>query len=1388
MLVNSPSDFDYLEIRLGSPDRIRYWSYGEVEKPETINYRTFKPERKGLFCERIFGPVKDWECSCGKYRRVRYRGIVCERCGVEVTHSKVRRERMGHIELAAPVSHIWFLKGIPSYMGLVLDMSSRQLEEVIYYDSYVVTQVGPELNNVLSVKQILSIPEYLELKEKYKDFFQADSGASAIRDLLKSIDLNKLAKELREQLGEVKGQKRVKVTKRLRIADALAKSGNRPEWMVLEVLPVMPPDLRPMVQLEGGRFATSDLNDLYRRVVNRNNRLKRLIDIGAPEMIVRNEKRMLQESVDVLISNGKRGKSITGANGRPLKSLGNIIEGKQGRFRQNLLGKRVDYSGRSVIVVGPKLKFYQCGLPKEMALELFKPFVIRRLVEDGHVTNVKSAKKKIEKRDVVVWDALEEVIKGKAVLLNRAPTLHRLGIQAFEPVLVEGSAIQIHPLVCTAFNADFDGDQMAVHVPLSFEAQAESRFLIMSKNNILSPSNGRPIITPSQDMVLGCYYLTVENPGALKGKGKYFADIDEVLRALESKCVDLQSEIVIRIDKDKIKTTVGRLIFNKAILDVLEEHGLDKYPYINEAVSKKVLGELLFKFYMSYGNEVASVLADRIKALGFKYATLSGISISIDDLHVPEEKSKIIKRTEKEIAKLSKLEEVGAITERERVLRSHDLWREAITKISEEMIKAFGSLNNVLMMANSGARGNMDQVRQLAGIRGLMSDSQGRVVNVPIKANFKEGLSLTEYFISSYGARKGLVDTALRTADSGYLTRRLVDVAQDVMITEEDCGDKEGLEIQSIKDGINIVVPLAELIEGRVALETIKHPNTKKVIVKKEEIISEDIAKQLQENGIDAVKTRNIYKCKAKRGLCQKCYGVDLATGAMINLGEAVGIIAAQSIGEPGTQLTMRTFHTGGVDLRRAAKIEIKSKHKGDLKFEKDLKAKRIFDAEEGYIWIATSEGSLDVLDSNNKKTYLIPFGSTIYAKSGAKVKKNDLLATYDPTYEYIVSENKGIVKYIGLNAKERTNDDGKVVEVFSENDGEIFVYDKKEEKVFEVEKIVAEKYKEGDLVKANDEFLKEVHLERDVIISKIELSEKAKGKSKKEDLCRLYFCPGESHLILSGAIFYVKEGEVVDKGDILVKERAGEGEGSKTRDIVQGLPRVEELVEARKPKESAILSDLTGVVSMYERDNIKYISVVDKDKNKKEYKIPANRRLRISGKRVEKGQSLTDGILNPHSVLHTKGVYAVQSYLGEEVQKVYCSQGVRINSKHIEVIVKQMTKKVLIIEMGDSVFLPNELIDVKLFEKVNRALVQENKKLAVGERVLMGITRASLNTDSFISAASFQETARVLSDAAIRGKTDEMYGLKENVIIGKLIPAGTGLADYARVSVKEKV
>ncbi len=1386
MLVNTPSDFDFLQIGLASPDRIRFWSYGEVEKPETINYRTFKPERKGLFCEKIFGPVKDWECSCGKYRRVRYRGIVCERCGVEVTHSKVRRERMGHLELAAPVSHIWFLKGIPSYMGLLLDMSSRQLEEVIYYDSYIVTEVTNALHGALELKQVLSQNEYIAAKEKFGEQFKGEMGASAIRKILTDLDLKKLTIELREEMKISKGQKKLKITKRLRIVEALDKSGNQPQWMILDVIPIMPPDLRPMVQLEGGRFATSDLNDLYRRVVNRNNRLKRLMDIGAPDMIVRNEKRMLQEAVDVLISNGKRGRSVTGANGRPLKSLGNIIEGKQGRFRQNLLGKRVDYSARSVIVVGPHLKFNQCGLPKEMALELFKPFVIRKLVEHGVVSNVKSAKKKIEKRDIVVWDILESVIKGQLVLLNRAPTLHRLGIQAFEPKLVEGSAIQVHPLVCTAFNADFDGDQMAVHVPLSLEAQTECRLLIMSTNNILSPSSGRPIITPSQDMTLGCYFLTVDDPELEFGRGKIFSDMDEAWRAWESKIIGYQSQITVRIEKERIETTMGRIIFNRAIWDVLETFNIPREPFINHIVGKKGLSDLIYKWFIKYGNEVTASLADQLKRIGFKYSTLSGISISVDDLKIPKNKTTIVENATKEVEKLAQAQNGGRMNRQEIQLRSNDIWREATQQISSELESELGRLNNLYIMANSGARGNMDQVRQLAGMRGLMSDAQGRTVNIPIKSNFKEGLSLTEYFISSYGARKGLVDTALRTADSGYLTRRLVDVAQDVMVTTEDCGSTNGIELTAIADGFDTVVTLAEMLEGRFSLDAIINPATKKVIVEAGELITEETALEIEDSsGKEGVNVRSIYKCNAERGICQKCFGVDLSSGRVINIGEAVGIIAAQSIGEPGTQLTMRTFHTGGVDLRKASKVEIRAKISGKIEVPEGLEMSRLTNEDGEAIWVTTKEGLITLTDKTKVNTYRVPQGSTVIAKSGKEISKGDLIAEYDPTYEYVVSESEGLVKFMEGAFKERKDSKGKVIEVFAEKDGEVFVYDPANIIKIIAPKTVVDQYKKGDRIHVSSDIGSAAGLKKGGILMALKATgENGKGKASKDALYELEVATGEAYPILSGARLYVKD--KVRKGEVIARERIGGADASKTKDIVQGLPRVEELFEARRPKDAAILSEIDGIVDISDADGYRVVTVIGEGGIKKDSKVAYGIRLKVfSGKEVKKGDQLTDGVVSPHDILLTKDVAATQTYLSEEVQRVYRSQGVQINSKHIEVIVRQMTRKVNVTSMGDSEFLPGDLVDMRTFERNNTALHEAGKEIAEGERVLLGITRSSLSTESFVSASSFQQTASVLTRAAIEGQIDPMYGLKENVIIGKLIPAGTGFPYYSRVGLE---
>ena len=1366
MFVNDPREFDFLEIGLASPDRIRFWSYGEIEKPETINYRTFKPERKGLFCEKIFGPVKDWECSCGKYRRIRYRGIVCERCGVEVTHSKVRRERMGHIELAAPVTHIWFLKGIPGYLGIILDISSRHLEEVIYYDSYIITKVDDELAGQFAVGDLLSTLDYYELKEKHGTKLIAKIGAEAIKQLLSDLNISQLVRQLREDLGTSKGQKRLKLVKRLRILESIEKSGNLPEWMVLDAIPVMPPDLRPMVQLEGGRFATSDLNDLYRRVVNRNNRLKRLMDIGAPEMIIRNEKRMLQEAVDVLISNGKRGRAVTGSNGRPLKSLGNIIEGKQGRFRQNLLGKRVDYSARSVIVVGPHLDFNQCGLPKEMALELFKPFIIRKLVADGIALNVKNAKRKIEKKQVIVWSILEKVIKGKLVLLNRAPTLHRLGIQAFEPILVEGSAIQIHPLVCTAFNADFDGDQMAVHLPLSVEAQVECKMLIESTNNILSPSSGEPISTPTQDMILGLYYLTVDNK-ELKDEKRIYSDIEEALRALENGIIKFQSIIYLKINGKVTKTTPGRLIFNEAINEVLRGLNMPEFAYVNYVVGKKDISNLIYDIFIQYGNKVTSSVLNSLKRIGFKYSTLSGLSISIDDLTIPNTKPEIIKKALSEVEKLTDSEKKGIISVQDMKQRSSEVWRTTTQTVANHLQGAMGELNNVYIMAHSGARGNMDQVRQLAGMRGLMSDSQGRTIDIPIRSNFKEGLTLTEYFISAYGARKGLVDTALRTADSGYLTRRLVDVAQDIMIVEEDCGTKEGIRYTALKSGITTMIPLSNIVEGRYSLEDVKSLSTNKVLIKKDELITKEKARLLDKENIESVLCRSIHKCKSEKGICKLCYGIDLSTSKPISVGEAAGIIAAQSIGEPGTQLTMRTFHTGGVDLRKASIISITSPIDGKLSFPKSLKPIKVNDVDDSY-WIVSDETNFEITKKDSTMKITVPQGSRLKVKDNSNLIKGDAIVEYDPNDSYIISEDAGTVYYDESKVskiKESKNT------VYTANEsGLLFIYKKDTISKIPVSKVNSEKYSVYSTVIPSS--ITDSEINTSSIILNIE---KNKDSKKKSDEYLLVVSPCCAYPFDRNSLIFVDNDVLVNKNQSIIYNRLSSN-SDKTQDIVQGLPKVEELFEARKPKEASTLSEYDGIVEILDNNLYWSVLITTDDNVVKEYKFPKTSVLIVhSGKRVSKGDKLSHGPINPHELIKTKGLDVTRQYLSDEVQRVYCSQGVRINKKHIEVIVRQMTSKVVISEMGDTTFLINEMISKVLLDSVNSAL-PENSAPAVATPVLLGITRASLNTDSFVSASSFQQTASVLTKAAIEGQKDSMTGLKENVIIGKRIPAGTGI------------
>ncbi|KXZ38974.1 DNA-directed RNA polymerase subunit beta' [Alkalithermobacter thermoalcaliphilus JW-YL-7 = DSM 7308] len=1154
------NNFESIKIGLASPEKIRQWSKGEVKKPETINYRTLKPEKDGLFCERIFGPTKDWECNCGKYRRVRYKGVVCDRCGVEVTKSKVRRERMGHIELAAPVSHIWYFKGIPSRMGLILDMSPRSLEKVLYFASYIVIDPG---DTGLSERQLLTEKEYREAIEKYGNTFKAGMGAEAIKEILSKLDLDELSKELKAKLKDSTGQKKIRTIRRLEVVEAFRQSNNRPEWMILDVIPVIPPDLRPMVQLDGGRFATSDLNDLYRRVINRNNRLKRLLELSAPDIIVRNEKRMLQEAVDALIDNGRRGRPVTGPGNRPLKSLSDMLKGKQGRFRQNLLGKRVDYSGRSVIVVGPELKFYQCGLPKKMALELFKPFVMNKLVEQGYVHNIKSAKRMVEKLKPEVWGVLEEVIKGHPVLLNRAPTLHRLGIQAFEPVLVEGKAIKLHPLVCTAYNADFDGDQMAVHVPLSVEAQAEARFLMLSTNNILAPKDGSSITTPTQDMILGSYYLTIDIPGE-KGEGSVFKDYNEMLLAYQNGSVGLHAKVKVRRkltpdDKGQlVESTVGRFIFNENIPQDLGyvDRTKDKYSLeIDFLVDKKQLGKIIDRCFRKHGNTVTAEMLDNIKELGFKFSTKGAITISVSDMEIPKEKQELIAQAEEKVEKYERAFRRGLISDDERYEKVIQIWTETTESVTEALMSGLGRLNNVFIMAHSGARGSKNQIRQLGGMRGLMANAAGKTVEIPVKSNFREGLSVLEYFISSHGARKGLADTALRTADSGYLTRRLVDVSQDVIVREVDCGTKESLVVSAFKDGNEVIEELSERIVGRYTLDEIVDPNTKEVIVEADKMITEEDAEKIIAAGLEKVRIRTVLNCKTAHGVCSKCYGRNLATGKEVNIGEAVGIIAAQSIGEPGTQLTMRTFHTGGV----------------------------------------------------------------------------------------------------------------------------------------------------------------------------------AGG------------------------------------------------------DITQGLPRVEELFEARKPKGLAVITEISGKVSVDETGRRKEVIVTQENGESITYTIPYGSRLKVrDGMYVEAGDPLTEGSINPHDILNVKGVLGVQDYIVKEVQRVYRMQGVDINDKHIEVIVRQMLSKVKIEESGDTLLLPGSLVDILEFNKENEKAIKEGGKPAVAKRVLLGITKASLATESFLSAASFQETTRVLTEAAIKGKEDELIGLKENVIIGKLIPAGTGMRRYKNIAVEK--
>jgi DNA-directed RNA polymerase subunit beta' len=1335
----TPISYNAIRISIASPEKIESWSHGEVKKPETINYRTFKPEKDGLFCAKIFGPTKDYECNCGKYKRMKHRGIVCEKCGVEVIQSKVRRERMGHIRLATPVAHIWFLKSIPSKIGILSDMTLRELERILYFEAYLVLD-GKK--TPLKKNEILSEDRYREAKEKYGEDFSAAQGAEAIRELLRNTNVKELSQKLRTEMKETTSEaKKKRLAKRLKIIESFLESGNKPEWMILEVVPVIPPDLRPLVPLDGGRFATSDLNDLYRRVINRNNRLKRLLELNAPEIIIRNEKRMLQEAVDALFDNGKRGRTILGANKKPLKSLSDMLRGKQGRFRQNLLGKRVDYSGRSVIVVGPELKLHQCGLPKKMALELFKPFIYHRLEEKGLVTTIKSAKKMLEKERPEVWDVLDEVIREHPVLLNRAPTLHRLGIQAFEPVLIEGKAIQLHPLVCAAFNADFDGDQMAVHVPLSVEAQSEARILMMSTNNILSPANGKPIIIPTQDIVLGIYYMTRERP-YVKGEGKVFSSPEEVRIAYDANEIDLHARIKVRLDGELVETTVGRILLKEILPEEIP------FRLINKVMKKSELANLIDYCYRYGGDKKTVLLSDRLKGLGYYYATLAGISISLDDMLIPSNKGKLLQEAEREIERVQEQYTEGLITDGERYNKVIDIWAQVTENIAGVMLKELGSeevaspsgekkttesLNPIYIMADSGARGSAQQVRQLAGMRGLMAKPSGEIIETPITANFREGLTVLQYFISTHGARKGLADTALKTANAGYLTRRLVDVAQDVVIREHDCGTLDGIEVESLVEGGEIIESMRERILGRVALEEIRDPFSNEVIAKGNEEIDETLADRIEDIGIDKVKIRSVLTCKSRQGVCALCYGRDLARGRLVNVGEAIGIIAAQSIGEPGTQLTMRTFHIGGTASRRAEQTTLECRIDGRVKFINLKSVKN----REGNLIVMNRNGEIAVLDENGRerRRYSVIYGAKLRVKDGQKVKEGEILAEWDPYSIPVLTEVSGRVKF------------GDILEGLT-----------MQEQV--------------------DEF---TGLSRKVITESKD-AELRPRISIKDDKGRTLNLPGSAsqarYLLPVGANIFISEGDMVEAGDVIVKIPR---ETTKTKDITGGLPRVAELFEARKPKEYALISDIDGMVEFGKDLKGKRKVVIRPDVGEtKEYMIPRGKHVSVhEGDLVRAGEALMDGPSNPHDILRVLGDKALARYLVDEIQEVYKLQGVKINDKHIEVIVRQMLKRVKVREVGDTHFLVDDQVEKFVFEEENARVMAEGGKPAVGEPLFLGITKASLITDSFISAASFQETTKVLTQAAVAGKVDNLKGLKENVIMGRLIPAGTGLSKY---------
>ncbi|HVN24238.1 MAG TPA: DNA-directed RNA polymerase subunit beta' [Syntrophorhabdales bacterium] len=1360
-----PLSYTAMKLSLASPELIEKWSFGEVKKPETINYRTFKPEKDGLFCARIFGPVKDYECICGKYKRMKHRGIICEKCGVEVIQSKVRRERMGHIQLASPIAHIWFLKSMPSKIGTLLELSIKEVERVLYFEMYIVIEPGP---SPYQFAELITEEKYLEGREKYGEKFVGGIGAEAMRECLRRIDVEKVSKDIRTEMRDTSSDaKRKKLARRLKVIDAFRISGVRPDWMILDIIPVLPPELRPLVPLDGGRFATSDLNDLYRRVINRNNRLKRLMELNAPEIIIRNEKRMLQEAVDALFDNSKRGRIVTGTSKRPLKSLSDMLRGKQGRFRQNLLGKRVDYSGRSVIVVGPELRLHQCGLPKHMALELFKPFVYNRLIRKGFATTIKNAKKLVEKERPEVWDVLEEAIKEHPVLLNRAPTLHRLGIQAFEPMLIDGKAIQLHPLVCPAYNADFDGDQMAVHVPLSIEAQSEARVLMMSTNNILSPANGRPIIVPTQDIVLGLYYLTIERKYRT-GEGKIFSDPEEVTIAYDSGEVDLHARIDVRMDGARVTTTPGRILLRQVIPAEIP------FDVINRTMDKKTIGQLVDICYRKGGEKATVILSDRLKDIGFFYATLGGISISIDDMKIPQRKEELIKKASQEVKVVQNQYSEGLITDGERYNKVIDIWADVTERIADELMRELGSekvevpavlpakgfmpkkgdgkrakaapahpvarpkfeyqdsLNPMYMMAHSGARGNAQQIRQLAGMRGLMAKPSGEIIETPITSNFREGLTVLQYFISTSGARKGLADTALKTANSGYLTRRLVDVAHDVIVAETDCGTFDGIEVTALMEGGEVIEQLGTRILGRVSLEELRDPDGE-VIVRRNDEIREEHLKKIDEAGLEKVRIRSVLTCRSKRGVCALCYGRDLARGRLVSIGEAVGIIAAQSIGEPGTQLTMRTFHIGGAASRRVEQSTLEARNEGIVK----LHSVKVVLNKEGQPIVMNRNGEVAIVDTagREREKYPIIYGAKLRVSDGQKVPEGHVLAEWDPYTIPILSEVSGRVKF-----------------------GDISEGVTMAERVDEVTGLA---YK---------------------VIIEFRDTDVRPRISIKDDKGKTITVPGTTslarYMLPMGAHIVVNEGDMIHAGDVVSKIPR---ETTKTKDITGGLPRVAELFEARRPKESAIVTEVEGMVSFGKLSKGKREIMVTPDRGEaRKYTIPKGKHVIVhEGDYVKAGEPLMDGPANPHDVLRILGIKDLARYLVNEIQEVYQLQGVKINDKHIEIIVRQMLKRVRIKDVGDTNFIIDEPVEWWVFDEENRRAIERGGRPATAEPLFLGITKASLITDSFISAASFQDTTKVLTQASIEGRVDYLRGLKENVIMGRIIPAGTGFTKY---------